>query len=121
MVRESNSADSATNGGGEGSAVGNTLAYKLPSLARVHGYLKKLVLMNRTGVATEFLVSDEDATGTAAAAVVPLIIPVAAGQTVVLTDKDFGEFKIYEGIMYQCLHAATGNGAKVRAEVDVCR
>lgn len=121
MVLDGNSADTATNGGGESSSTGNTLVYQLPSRTGVHGYVRKLVFINRCGIATEFLVFDENATGTSAPAVAPLIVPVAAGQMVVLSEKDFGEWKIFEGVMYQCLDAATGSGGKMRAEVDVCR
>jgi hypothetical protein len=121
-MREQNTADITANGGGEGSATGNTLIYDLPTNptnSELKGKVVKIIIANRSGADGDILLFDEDSTGTAAPAVCPMNVRIGVNETVFLNEEDIGEWYIKEGVMAQASNGATGTGYKVTAEVEV--
>jgi len=122
MVRERNTVDITADGGGEGSATGNTLIYDLPTnptSSELKGKVCKIIIANRTGVAGNILMHDSDTIGDAMSAVAPLDIYLTATETVFLNEDDIGEWFIKSGIVAQASNGATSNGYKISVEVEV--
>lgn len=119
MVFDRYISDTTTNGGGEGSATGNTLGIQDPSTSGMFGILKKVILFNNTGANGTWMADVDSATiATALGAVADLAETVSANQTAHLTEEDFGTVYITAGLVYQASNAATGSGWKVIIEVD---
>ena len=122
MVRERNSNDITANGGGEGSATGNTLIYDMPTNptnSELKGKVVKVIVANRSGADGDILIADSDTIATVLPAVCPLNIRIGANETVFLNEEDIGEFYITSGITAQASNGATGTGYKVTVEVEV--
>jgi hypothetical protein len=121
-MRERNTANITADGGGEGSATGNTLIYDLPTNptnSELKGKVVKIIIANRTGADGDILIADSDTITDALPAVCPLNIRIGANETVFLDEDDLGEFFIKSGLVAQASNGAVGAGYKISVEICV--
>ena len=121
MAREQNTVDIVANGGGEGSNVGNTLIYSLPTAptsSLMCGKICKITIDNGTGVNGRILMMDSILIATVMPAVAPRAFEIGANETVFLNEDDLGELFINAGIVMQASNGATALGYKATTEVE---
>lgn len=122
MVKEQNTVDVTTNGGGESSTTGNTLVYDLPSnptSTAVFGKVTKLIIDNATGSNGRILLGDLGVATTTMPAVAMRAIEMGANETFFANEEDLGNMWINAGIVAQASNGVTSNGYKITAEVEV--